>query len=368
MKVNLIQDLATPHNNVLIGAFKNQNVIDLKLWYSEYEDMTRYQWKKNLTNEHFVAEIYGTKLNIRFLLECLKRKDEKFIIVGWMNINTLILHVLFFLIRRPYNHWTDAPNPNSVRFSLFKKIKRKIAYLVLQNSNCKIFCVGNNTISFFLTQGFSKSKLINLPIFVETNPNLNFYYKSKSVIQDKYSINDSTFLISTGSRLIYEKGFDLLIYSISLLSNKEFFNKIKLVIVGSGIELENLKKMVVQYNLEKNVIFESWLSIDDFKSLIANSQLFIQPSRFDAYGGTTLAMSLGTPVIGTFESGAAIDRIIDGENGYLYYANDTSTLATKIENLFFNIDERKKMSIASYNTAMNWPPERGVEIILHNII
>jgi glycosyltransferase involved in cell wall biosynthesis len=368
MKVNLIQDLATPHNNVLIEAFKKQNNIELKLWYAEYEDMSRYQWKKNLTDEHYISEIYGTKFNLRFLVDCLKRKDEKFIIVGWMNINTLLLHILFFILRRPYNHWTDAPNPHSVKFNTFKRIKRNIAYFVLKNSNCKIFCVGNNTINYFLKQGFFTSQLINLPIFVKTNDNLDIYYKRKTSLYEKFNFDESTFLISTGSRLIYEKGFDLLIFSISLLKDKNFFHKIKLIIVGSGSELEKLKKMVIQYNLENIIFFESWLSIDDFKTLIANSHLFIQPSRFDAYGATTLAMSLGTTVLGTYESGAAFDRIIDGENGFLYHAEDTIILASKIEHLILNNEQRKKMGISAYETSMKWPPEKGVEIILFNIV
>ena len=122
--INLIQDLATPHNNVLIGEFKERDDVQLNLWYVEEMDNNRYQWKANITHEHFPARLYGSRLNWRFLLYCLTHTSERYVIVGWMNRNTKLLHLLFFLLRRRYNHWTDLPNPKTESMTVTQRIMR----------------------------------------------------------------------------------------------------------------------------------------------------------------------------------------------------------------------------------------------------
>lgn len=107
MIVNLIQDVPTPHNNFLIKKLINKK-IRLNLWYASNESKL-YGWKENLSNEHCKSKIYGNKLNIFFLLQCLFSSNKKFILVGWQNINTKFLHLLFFIFRKKYNHWTDLP-------------------------------------------------------------------------------------------------------------------------------------------------------------------------------------------------------------------------------------------------------------------
>ena len=121
MKINLIQDIATPHNNVLISEFLDKPDIQLNLWYAVRSDTKLYQWSKDLANEFTVANIYGTSFNWNFIKYCLRHKDEKYILVGWANINTMLLTFLFFLFQRPFNHWTDIPNSHDKNLSSMKK-------------------------------------------------------------------------------------------------------------------------------------------------------------------------------------------------------------------------------------------------------
>ena len=113
---------------------------------------------------------------------------------------------------------------------------------------------------------------------------------------------------------------------------------------------------------------EQWLEIDDFKALIANSDVFIHPARFDSYGGTTLGMSLGVPVIGSYGAGAALHRIKQGRNGFLYDAEDIQTLASYITLLYQNPKLKRRMGAVAYQTARQWHPQSGVDIIVNNSI
>ena len=365
--INLIQDLATPHNNVLIAQFKERSDIRIKLWYAREADQSLYQWSSDITNEHFRAEIYGRKFNWRFIKYCLSHSEERFFIVGWGNANTRLIHLIFFLLRRPFNHWTDLPNHKMQRMSNFKKILRWSAYRLLRHSHCKVFCVGITTLNCFRAWGFSAKQLVNLPIFVTTDDDLAAYHARRSELFVKYTIQQQGFLISAGSRLIHEKGYDLLIRAIALL-DAETRQNVKIVIVGSGHSQPELRRLITKLRLSNQVVMEQWLEIDDFKALIANSDVFIHPARFDSYGGTTLGMSLGVPVIGSYGAGAAFDRIKQGRNGFLYDAEDIQTLAGYITLLYQNPKLKRRLGTAAYQTARQWHPQIGVDIIVNNSI
>jgi glycosyltransferase involved in cell wall biosynthesis len=361
--INLIQDLATPHNNFLIEQFKERKDVSLKLWYAASENNMRYQWSNDITNQFIPASIYGNRLNLSFLLYCLSHRHERFVIVGWMNINTILLHFLFFILRRPFNHWTDLPSPIIGSNSSRKKILRWLAYRVLKYSNCKLFCVGKPTIDHFRTMGFRECKLVNLPIFMKIDEDLTIFQKKRHVLTERYDVPVNGHLLSAGSRLIHQKGFDLLIQAFYMLP-ENIKIKIRLVIVGSGEEEPFLRQQIEFLNLQHIIYIENWMDFQDFKTIIAHSDIFFHPARFDAYGGTTLGMALGVPVIGSTGAGAAVDRIVHGVNGFLYDPDDIQTLALLINNLLSDYSLRKRIGNAGRATALLWPPSRGADILV----
>jgi glycosyltransferase involved in cell wall biosynthesis len=365
--VNLIQDVATPHNNVLIEQFKDREDVKVNLWYARDMDKRLYQWNQNISDEHFPAIIYGTHLNLSFIKYCIFNTSERYVIVGWANINTQLIQLLFFLLGRRFNHWTDLPDPKSSALTLRKKFIRWLAYKLLKFSNSKVFGVGKTTLSCFKSWGFPDRKIVNLPIFVKVDDDLPQYYARRDELYSKYMVIDGDFLISAGSRLVYDKGYDLLVRAVAAL-RLDVREKIKLVIVGSGDQLSELERLVLELDVSKQVIFEKWLEIDDFKALIANSEVFVHPARFDSYGGTTLGMALGVPVIGSISAGAAGDRIEHGVNGFLYEAENVEALADALLTLYSHPKLRQQMGRAARKTALEWHPSRGVEILLENSI
>ena len=47
------------------------------------------------------------------------------------------------------------------------------------------------------------------------------------------------------------------------------------------------------------------------------SDLYVHPSRYDAYGPSYIPLSMGVSVIGSNKAGVIIDRIINGHNGFI---------------------------------------------------
>jgi len=364
--INLIQTVATPHNNVLIEELYKKK-LPLNLWYAKESDSKKYNWKEDLTNSFYPAKIYGEKLNIPFLWYCIKHRNEKFLIVGWANINTLILHVLFFILRRRYNHWTDMPRPLRASPAIKARILRYIAYIILRYSKVKVFCVGMVTIKFFETQHFPASMLVNLPIFTDVERADSHQCKNRETFRAKYGCNVRDYLIVGGSRLVYEKGYDLLIEAVAKLP-LQVKKQVKVLIVGRGEEQISIKKLVEDLGLSQIIRVESWMEMRDFKNLISCSDIFVHPSRHDAFGGTILAMALGVAVIGSTGAGAAVDRIEHGVNGFLYKAEDTKALSHYITLLLSDSELRERIATAGRATAVEWPPARGVKILLEHAI
>lgn len=365
--INLIQNLATPHNNVLIGCFKKYSEAEIRLWYERGQDHEKYQWATDITHEHFHAEIYGSSINWKFIRYCLGHRNERYVVVGWSNANTRLLHFLFFLLRRPYNHWSDLPRTLDRSASMRSRLARWLAYRVLRYSNATIFCVGKLTMDYFRRLGFPESRLVNLPIFVQSDEELASYHVQRKEIFSRYKIGDDDFVLSAGSRIVHDKGYDLLIQAVALL-DEDIRQHVRVLIVGSGVQLTELERLVQELELEEQVILEKWLDITDFKALIANSHVFIHPARVDSYGGTTLGMALGVPVIGSYGAGAAVDRIEQGRNGFLYQPDDVRALANLITLLYRYPELRSYMGQEARKTATSWPPERGVEIMVNNAI
>jgi len=364
MTINFIQDIATPHNNIVLKELEKDENINLNVWYC-HEKHPQYNWNIDLTNEIKEANIYNpNKIDWDFIQYCLKNKEEKYFIVGWMNPSTKFLILLFWILRRPFNIWFDYPQDNRSRRYL-KQFFRELYYKVLVFSKANIFCVGKMTVEYFVNRGFKEEKLTNLPIFVNVQKNKDDYKYKKKDIFLKYNIQNNDLFLSAGSRLVYDKGYDILIEAISTLDDKIKQN-IKCVIVGQGEEKNKLEHLIEEYKLTQNIYIEEWMEIEDFNALISCSDMFVHPARFDAYGATIFAMSLGIPAIGSVQAGAAYDRIEDMKNGILYDGSKEK-LSVQIAYIFANKGLLDNMSVNALSTAREWDPIKALEIIRSNI-
>jgi glycosyltransferase involved in cell wall biosynthesis len=186
-------------------------------------------------------------------------------------------------------------------------------------------------VDFFAERGFSRDRLVNLPVVLDKTGQDSDDASSRTAIRSRLRISDSTFLVVTGSRLTHDKGFDLLIEAVRLIP-EEVRAGLKVVIVGQGEEAESLEGVITRSGLEDSVEIRPWLPEQDFRDLFIAADVVIHPARMDAYGGISLtALAEGRPLIGTREAGSARDIIRDGFNGWLYDAADTEELSRLIQ-------------------------------------
>lgn len=118
--------------------------------------------------------------------------------------------------------------------------------------------------------------------------------------EEEYRINlydfKDYFNIVTMGRLTYQKGQWHLINVIKLLV--EANKKVRLYILGEGELDDELKKLVLNYKLQNNIIFLGF--IKNAHQFMKNCDLFVFSSLYEGLGNVLLeAMSLGLPVIST---------------------------------------------------------------------
>lgn len=125
------------------------------------------------------------------------------------------------------------------------------------------------------------------------------------------------FYFSAG-RLIPYKKFDLLVKA---------FNKSgkKLVIAGTGPELEKLRKMA-----KENVEVLGYVKDKKLKELYANCKGFLFPQMEDAGIVPLEAMASGRPVI-AYNKGGSLDTMIDGKTGVFFEKQTVESLNKAIE-------------------------------------
>jgi len=145
---------------------------------------------------------------------------------------------------------------------------------------------------------------------------------------------EKQFCIGFVGRLVREKGVDILLRAIHCLAQKATCSDLRLVLVGSGPEKENLSSLAHTLQIADKIDFFDTIPHEDVPKMISKISVLVLPSRSTAYWkeqfGHVLieAMSMGIPVIGS-ESGA-IPEVI-GRQDVLFPEDDVSKLSLLLE-------------------------------------
>jgi glycosyltransferase involved in cell wall biosynthesis len=361
LTLNIVQDLATPHNNSLINALRLQGWERVITWYAmrTFKDLP---WKEALAgggdNYYFDNWPNRWRLVQRFLCH----PEEHYLVIGYSNFGSRFILIASWILRRPVMCWMD--NPREEQRARVRAMLNGVAYRMLRSVARPMFLVGQHTVEKFVCRlGFLPERVANLPIFIDLPPLTIKDAAQVRAVCAKYQVQPSQMFCVAASRLTYEKGYDLLLEAIGQL-DREQCERIRVLILGGGPEEHRLRQQVQRLGLDNVVRFERWLEPSDYERVLAAADVFIHPARFDAFGGGTLyAMALGIPVIGSDGAGAVLERVRNGINGLVYSAGDVNQLTACIKRLSDHPSEREHLGQRARITAEEWQPKVGAEII-----
>jgi glycosyltransferase involved in cell wall biosynthesis len=157
---------------------------------------------------------------------------------------------------------------------------------------------------------------------------------------------------------------------IIIALNISFPNKnFKLEIVGVGMELDNLKQLTADLNLDNNIIFLGKKSRDEVQKILDTTQCFVMVSESEAFGLVYLeAMSKGCITIGT--KGQGIDGVIEnGKNGFLCESKNIEELVSIFKQIkSLESSELKIISQNAIDTSVKMTDKNIAQSYLSNLI
>jgi D-inositol-3-phosphate glycosyltransferase len=175
-----------------------------------------------------------------------------------------------------------------------------------------------------------------------------FFPIDKALSKRRLNINQEEFVLLQLGRMVPRKGIDNVIRALSCLQASG--KSVRLVIVGGeagehavSSEINRLKALVSQLNLENQVVFAGRKDRDELRYYYDAADLFITTPWYEPFGITPLeSMACGTPVIGSAVGGIK-HTVVDGKTGFLVAPHAPQLLAEKVSLLINNPGLLKRM-------------------------
>ena len=151
------------------------------------------------------------------------------------------------------------------------------------------------------------------------------------------------------SRIVHEKkGQDLLIEAVAALKGKATAD-----FIGIGESMDWLKQLARDLKAEKWITFLGKKSQKEIKQMLADYDLFAQPSRFEGFGLTVAeAMSAGVPVLVSEGQGPS-EVTCGNQYGWTFRNGDSSDLKAKIAYIIDNYEEALDKAEKAINHVRN---------------
>ncbi len=202
----------------------------------------------------------------------------------------------------------------------------------------KVNCVVSNS---EFTKNLAIEKGVNPEIIKVINPGV---YPVKEIDKNKISEVDNMLgnknpILITVSRFDKRKNHEKVIMALRNL--KQLYPNIIYICVGYGEEEENIKRLVKELFLEKQVLFLKNVSQDLKNALISKSNLFVMPSvvykkSVEGFGISYVeAAQYGVPSIGGKDGGAS-DAIVNQETGIICDGNNLEDIYSSIDLMLKN--------------------------------
>src|SRR5210317_600672 len=207
--------------------------------------------------------------------------------------------------------------------------------LKVLNNIDKVIANSNYTKNLAIEIGVNEKKIIVINPGVDQIKDLD----KKSLEKVESLLKIKTPRLITVSRFDKRKNHEKVIMALRNL--KQIYPDIVYICIGYGDEVENIKDLVKELDLEGQVMFFKDISEDLKNALVAKSNIFVMPSTIykssvEGFGiAYTEAAQLSIPSIGGKDGGAS-DAIDHGKTGLICDGNNLDDIYSSINSMFEN--------------------------------
>lgn len=171
----------------------------------------------------------------------------------------------------------------------------------------------------------------------------------RTEIKKKYNLKEDDKIILFVGRVASEKSIDKIIKALAIIKKRDI-SKVKLLIIGDGPAMDELKQLARTLKIEKDVIFAGTVSYEEIRHYYKMAYVFTIASTTETFGIVTIeALASGVPVLAVKASGA-VDILTDGVDGLLV-DNDVEKFANALEKIIREPELREKLSRGALKTS-----------------
>ncbi|HZR78856.1 MAG TPA: glycosyltransferase family 4 protein [Chthoniobacterales bacterium] len=254
--------------------------------------------------------------------------------------------------RKPWIFWGERPGFHVS--PLLGKIVRRWSLRALHRSPAPIWGIGHWAVEQYKKEFGPHHRYADVPYF-----------------SDLRRFGDNRTTAATTTRFLFSgaitkrKGVDMLAKAFGQLAKA--YPDVQLIVLGEGELLGEVKSTLVE--CADRVRFLGFKDWNELPSVYHCADFLCAPSRYDGWALVVPeALASGLPVIGTDRTGAAIEFIKTGTNGWLIPANDDSALLGAMRSAVnLTCEERQRYSANAKATVANHQLEDGVKRILAEI-
>ena len=245
------------------------------------------------------------------------------------------------------------------KVSGIKSIQRRIEKMIngkTLRSGTKILVSNNDTKKIVINEYNVKSENISI---VPNGVDLSLF---------KTNIKKNPEKIVFAGAMYYHRGLDILLEAIPYVIKK--IPNAKFILLGSGGEINKLKKIVSDKKLEKSVEFTGWINRDKIPQNISDASVGIGPLRLTDVTSRALPikvleyMAVSLPVIAK-RGTLPLDVLENEKNGY--FVDDVEDLVEKIIELLNDPKKVENMGIQSSNMVQKFSWNNVVTDIIENV-
>ncbi|RJO61911.1 glycosyltransferase family 4 protein [candidate division WS5 bacterium] len=278
--------------------------------------------------------------------------------VGWEAVNCAkVLKVP--LVGHHHTFWTDYLH--HVKLDKDFMIKPTHYFTASFYNRCDLIYSPSKSLMEELIQNGVKKRVKVLPNSI----NLNYLKisKKKEDLKKKAGIDGKKTVVYFG-RISKEKSINVLLKAFAGLANE--MDDVRLMIVGDGPALDELKSRAKKLKIDKKVIFTGMLKGKKLFETIAACDIFASASASENQPMSFLeAMALGLPMMCADAKGAP-ELCHHNVNGLLFAPKDYRKMADSLSKIFKNPEMAREMGKESKKIAENHSNEHVLKELIND--
>lgn len=335
--------------------FKNYNVVNFNGKYYPFKACKEYKF--NWTHKKFLKQLKELNLDIIHI-------NTEFDIAKTAKVASKKLHIpVVYTVHTAWINYicTLFPKLDKLFHPILVCMMRHMFTKPSYKMSEQIILPTKKMIPDLKPYGIKGTNYSIIPTGIDLNKFARNKYTEEEILNKKKELGlDNKFVYVYIGRTAKEKNIPTVIEAYAKAHKDN--DKARLLIVGGGPELDNLKAEANKLEITDKVEFTGLIPFDDVPIYYHLGDVFVNASKSETQGLTYIeALASGLPNLVQWD--LCIDDVIkDGYNGYIF--NNMDEFVEKLKYSFENQNINDELKINAYNSSKEYSKEQFATKIL----